>query len=165
MNAISAIINTMSLEEQREFLLFQQKKNRRSDTKNQTLFKLIAKGENQNLDQKLYGKPAKNSYHALCKRLQDALIDFVATKSFATESGAEMDIMKRLLAARIFFEHKQYKVAFRTLAQAEKKAQAIDIYSILTEIYHTKIQYAHLSDTIDLGKLKKIMQQIRSTRP
>ncbi|WP_432412781.1 hypothetical protein [Rasiella sp. SM2506] len=159
MKQIKAIIATFSTEDTREFSLFQQKKNRRGDTKNEALFKLIAKGETEDLDRKLYGKPAKNSYHALCKRLQDSLIDFVATKSFSGETSEELDILKLLLAARIFFEHKQYKVAFKTLAQAEKKATALDVYAILTEIYHTKIQYAHLDTSLDLSKLKVVCQK------
>jgi hypothetical protein len=159
MKQIKAIIDTFSAEDTHDFLLFQQKKNRRGDTKNEALFKLIAKGETEGLDVKLYGKPAKNSYHALCKRLQDSLIDFVATKSFSGESNKELDIMKLLLAARIFFEHKQYKVAFKTLGQAEKKATDKDVYAILTEIYHTKIQYAHLDASLDLSKLKTTCQK------
>ncbi len=159
MKQIKAIINTFSTEEKQEFLLFQQKKNRRGDTKNEGLFKLIAKGETKNLDVKIYGKPAKNNYHALCKRLQDSLVDFVATKSFSGETSEELDILKLLLAARIFFEYKQYKVAFKTLAQAEKKAKALDVYAILTEIYHTKIQYAHLNPSLELTKLKEVCQK------
>ncbi len=159
MKQIKAIIDTFSAEDTREFLLFQQKKNRRGNTKNEALFKLIAKGETKDLDLKLYGKPSKNSYHALCKRLQDSLIDFVATKSFSGETSEELDILKLLLAARIFFEYKQYKVAFKTLLKAEKKAKALDVYAILTEIYHTKIQYAHLDTSLDLSNLKEICQQ------
>lgn len=159
MKQIKAIIDTLSTEDTREFLLFQQKKNRRGDTKNEALFKLIAKGASEDLDIQLYGKRAKNSYHALCKRLQDSLIDFVASKSFSGETSEELDILKLLLAARIFFEHKQYKVAFKTLGQAEKKATALDVYAILTEIYHTKIQYAHVATSLDLSELKATCQK------
>ncbi|RDK84331.1 hypothetical protein [Marinirhabdus gelatinilytica] len=155
MKHIKAIVDTFSEEEAREFLLFQQKKNRRGDTKNEVLFNLIVHGETKNLDEKVYGSPAKNKYHALCKRLQDSLIDFMATKSFSGETSQEMDILKLLLAARILFEYKQYKTAFKTLAQAEKKATALDVYAILTEIYHTKIQYAHLDPSIDLAEVKQ----------
>ncbi len=159
MKQIKAIADLLSVEEKRDFLLFQQKKNRRGDTKNEALFKLIASGETEDLDLQLYGKPSKNSYHALCKRLQDSLIDFVATKSFSSETSEELAILKLLLAARIFFEHKQYKVAFKTLTQAEKKATALDVYAILTEIYHTKIQYAHLDTTVDLAQLKAVCKK------
>lgn len=153
MSAILSIIDTFSEEDKREFVGYLQKKNRRGDSKNINLFKLIDSGKTKDLDITLYGKPARNAYHALCKRLQDNLIDFIASKSFAEETGEEMEILKLLLAARIFFEYKKYKIAFKTLAKAERIATSLDSYAILNEIYHTKIQYAHLNASIDLPKL------------
>lgn len=153
MLAISAIINTLTEEERRAFVLRTNRKNRRSDVKNIELFELITEGKRTNLDIALYGKPAKNAYHALCKRLQDSLIDFVASKSFSTETSEELFVLKLLLASRIFFEQKQIKLGFKTLAKAEKAAKQYDVYSILNEIYHTKIQYAHLSKTLVLQEV------------
>jgi len=147
---ITAIIKTFSEDDKREFLLYLQKKNRRGDTKNTHLFKLIAKGVTQDLDLRLYRKPSKNAYYALCKRLQDSLIDFVASKGFAGETSEELEILKLLLASRIFFEHRQYKIGFKTLEKAERIALELDVYSILNEIYHTKIQYTHLNPKINL---------------
>ena len=151
MKSILAIIGTLSQDERQEFLLQLKRKTRRTDAKNQELFQLIAKGKTQNLDILLYGKPSKNAYHALCKRLHDGLIDFVASKSFATETSEELHLLKLLLASRIFFELKQFKIAFKTLVKAEKIAKSTDLYSILNEIYHTKIQYAHLNSKQNLG--------------
>ena len=159
MNSISIITRTFSEEDKREFLSFLQKKNRRGDTKNSTLFKLIDSGKTQDLDLKLYGKPSKNAYHALCKRLQDSLIDFVASKGFAGETSEEMDVLKLLLASRIFFEHREYKIGFKTLLKAERLALDLDVYSILNEIYHTKIQYAHLNDRLDLSEVIEASQE------
>ena len=159
MNSISIIISTFSEEDKREFLSFLQKKNRRGDTKNSTLFKLIDSGKTQELDLKLYGKPSKNAYHALCKRLQDSLIDFVASKGFAGETSEEMDVLKLLLASRIFFEHREYKIGFKTLLKAERLALDLDVYSILNEIYHTKIQYAHLNAGLNLSEVIEASQE------
>ena len=122
MNSIAIIISTFSKEDKREFLSFLQKKNRRGDTKNSTLFKLIDSGKTQDLDLNLYGKPSKNAYHALCKRLQDSMIDFVASKGFAGETSEEMEVLKLLLASRIFFEHREYKIGFKTLFCQEMQA-------------------------------------------
>ena len=148
MKGLIAIIAVLSEEEKRDFLLHLGRKNRRTDTKNTTLFKLIDAGKTENIDVLLYGKPAKNSYHALCKRLQDSLIDFVASNSFAGETSEELETLKLLLASRIFFERKQYKIAFKTLERAENFAKLTDMYSILNEIYHTKLQYAHLNSRL-----------------
>lgn len=145
MKGLIAILSTLTREEKQEFLLYLKRKNRRTDVKNEKLFKLIDAGKTEGLDITLYGKPARNSFHALCKRLQDTLIDFVASKSFAGETSEELEILKLLLASRIFFEKKQYNVAIKTLEKAEKMALPLELYSILNEIYHTKIQYAHLS--------------------
>ena len=150
MNAISVIISTLSNQERQEFLLSTKRKNRRTDVKNIELFQLIASGKIIDLDIELYGKPSKNAYHAVSKRLQDSLIDFIANRSFNAETSEDFDVLKLLLASRIFFEQKQSKIAFKTLAKAEKVAEQSDMYSILNEIYHTKLQYAHLNRTLVL---------------
>ncbi|PVW14336.1 hypothetical protein [Marixanthomonas spongiae] len=145
MKDISVIINTFSKEDKQEFVRFLKKKNQRGDVKNLQLFKLIDTGKQQDLDILLYGKPSKNAYHALCKRLRDSLVDFTASKGFSGETSEEMEIMKLLLAGRIFLEQKLNKTAFKILAKAEKEALALDLHPILNEIYHTKIQFAHLN--------------------
>ncbi|MBL4662410.1 MAG: hypothetical protein JKY22_02350, partial [Flavobacteriaceae bacterium] len=159
MSDISIIIDTFSEENKREFLSFIQKKNRRGDTKNSALFKLIDSGKTKDIDIQLYGKPSRNAYHALCKRLQDSLIDFIASKGFAGETSEEMDILKLLLASRIFFEHRKYKIGFKTLSKAERTALNLDVYSILNEIYHTKIQYAHLNSKLLLSEVIAASQE------
>lgn len=120
MSSISNIIQQFSEEEQQEVVRFLKKKNRRGDTKNIQLFKLLASGNIEDIDIQLYGKPARNAYHALHKRLQDSIIEFVAAKSFEGETSEELDILQLLLASRIFFEQKQYKIALKTLSKAEK---------------------------------------------
>ncbi len=153
MNTLAQIADILTEEDKRDFLAQLRKKNRRGDTKNIALFRLIEKGSDTNLDVQLYGKPSKNAYHALSKRLHDNLIDFIANKSFQGETSDELEILKLLLASRIFFEHKQYKLGHKTLSKAEKKALQLDLYAILTEIYHTKIQYAHTHPELNLQEL------------
>ena len=150
MSSISNIIQQFSVLERQEFSRYLKQKNRRGDTKNVQLFKFLLSGETDRLDERLYGKPARNAYHALHKRLQDAVIDFVATQSLKGETSEELDILRLLLAARIFFEQKHYKIALKTLAKAEYLAIQYEIYALLTEIYHTKIQYAHLQNRASL---------------
>ncbi|MBQ0740184.1 hypothetical protein J9332_38475, partial [Aquimarina celericrescens] len=66
----------------------------------------------------------------------------------------------------IFFEQKQYKIAFKTIKKAEQKAKEYALFSILNEIYYTQIQYAHLNTSTSLEALlihfknnKKSLQQ------
>lgn len=152
MQGIKDIIDVLTTEERTEFLSFLNKKNRRGDTKNQKLFKLLASENSQELDVAIYGKKSKNALHALSSRLQNSLIDFIATKSFQSESSEELEIFKLILAARILFEYKKPKIAFKILHKAEKQALNLDLYAILTEIYHTKIQYAHLNTKSTLSE-------------
>ncbi len=145
MNTISNIISTLSEEEKGNFISLLRKKNRRNDTKNIQLFKLLDTNQiPKNLDIQLYGKPSKNTYYALYKRLYDNLLDFIALNSFKNETSEELEIFKMLLASRIFFEHKKYVLGFKTINKAEKKALEHDCYSILSELYQTKMQYAHI---------------------
>jgi len=157
MNTISSIIATLSSEEKRSFISTLKQKNKRNDTKNIQLFKLLdtTNDNRKDLDIQLYGKRAKGAFHALCKRLHDNLIDFIATKSFDSETSEEMEILKLLLASRIFFEQKQYKIAIKTIRKATLKAKTYDLFSILHEIYYTKIQYAHVDPETSLDHLIK----------
>ncbi|MHA7058646.1 hypothetical protein ACWGOQ_0015585 [Aquimarina sp. M1] len=151
MNTLSTIIRTLSVEEKRIFIHVLKQKNKRNDTKNIQLFKLLdTSPDNKNLDIQIYGKKSKGAFHALCKRLHDNLIDFIASKSFENETSEEMEIFKLLLASRIFFEQKQYKIALKTIKKAELKAKTYDLFSVLHEIYYTKIQYAHVDPSISL---------------
>lgn len=166
MNTILAIWNTLSDKDKKEFTGFLSKRNRRGDTLNITLIKLITSGKTKDLDIALYGKPSKGAFHALCKRVQDTLIEFIASKSFAEEASEELEVLKLLLAARIFFEQKLNAVAFKTLEKAQVLAKHIDNYALLDEIYHTKIQYSYLNPKWQLSQIvenyernKKLSQQ------
>ena len=152
MNVNFKIIAILSNEDKKRFLLFLKEKNKRQDVKNIDLFKLLdTSREPENIDVLLYGKAAKGAYHALSKRLHDALIDFLATKSFENESSVEMKTLKLLLASRIFFKHQEIEIGFKTLVKAEAKAKKYLLYTVLSEIYLTKLEYTHLSKTIKLS--------------
>ncbi len=154
MSNITPLIHTLTTEEKRSFVVFLKRKNKRSDTKNLQLFRLLdTHTPPKNIDVLLYGKKSKGAYHALSKRLHDSLIDFIASKSFEGETSEEFEILKLLIASRIFFEQKQYKVAFKTIKKAEKKATSYSLFSILHEIYYTQIQYAHTTPDISLEVL------------
>ena len=154
MSVIYSIIATLSEEEKKDFVRNLKLRNKRNDTKNIELFKLLNTSNPSNdLDILLYGKPSKGAYHALCKRLHDSLIDFVATKSFEKESSEEMNALKLVLASRIFFKQDNTYIGFKTLAKAELIAIKYSLFSILNEVYHTQILYAHLNKELDLHQL------------
>ena len=144
MIAIDAIISQFSTEEQQEFIKYLNYKNKRHDTKNVQLFKLLlANHPAKEIPQKLYGKDNKTAYHGLRKRLWSSLLDFMATQSLTHEVSVELDITKRILVARNLLQQKQFKTAFKVLDKAEKKARESLHFSLLNEVYHTQIQYAN----------------------
>ncbi len=151
MNDLKAIVLTFSLEEQQQFVHYLEKKNKRNDTKNIQFFKLLSKEEPvKEIGYKLYKSNKKDAYHALRKRLYNSLIDFIANSKMDEENSVDMQLIKYILAARNLFLHDQTIVAYKILDKAETLAKEHHLFSILNEIYHTKIQYAYTNPNVDL---------------
>lgn len=153
MTSISDIINNFSSEEQQGFLLFLEHRNKTKDPKNVQLFKYLKENKytSKEICSKLYPDNNASAYHALRKRLYDNIIDFIASSNLNNENSLEMNIIKLLIVARNFFQKKQYKVAINILNKAEKKAKEHFQFTLLSEIYHTKIQFAHVSENADIN--------------
>lgn len=152
---LHAIVETLSTEEQQKFISYLEKKNKRSDTKNILLFKLLVKNEHDTsaICESLYQSQKKAAYHALRKRLFQSLIDFIANASLEEENSVDMQIIKYILAARTFLLHNKPKVAYKILDKAQLLAQEHFLFPMLNEIYHTKIQYAHSNPSININQL------------
>ena len=157
MTNLNEIVTTFSKDEKLLFISYLEKKNKRTDTKNVALFKLLSKNEldSKAIFLKLYNKNQKDAYHALRKRLYQSIIDFIANISLEEESSIDMQVIKYILASRTFLLHKQYKVAYKILDKAETIANEHLLFPILNEIYHTKIQYAYANPTEDIELLIK----------
>ncbi|PWH84510.1 hypothetical protein DIS18_08295 [Algibacter marinivivus] len=155
MTELNTIISTFSTEEQQKFISYLAKKNKRNDTKNVALFKLLLKKEqNSNtICKTLYGSQKKDAYHALRKRLYESLIDFTANQSLQEENSTDMQIIKYILAAKSFLQQKHFKIAYKILDKAEKLAKAHDLFPFLNEIYNTQIQFAHAYPSVDIDSL------------
>ena len=160
MNNISSIISTLSLDDKKKFILGLRKRNKRNDTKNIELFLLLDTTEpNENLDLILYGKRAKGAYHALCKRLHDTLIDFIASKNIEEASSKEISALKLVLVARIFFQQQQISIALKTLAKAELIAKKHSLYKTLNEVYQLQLAHAHLHHSISFEEVLQKFQK------
>lgn len=155
MTDLNAIASTFSSDEQQQFIKYLEKKNKRKDTKNIQLFKLLANEDlNSNaLCKSLYKNDNKVAYHALRKRLYQSLIDFIANSNLEEENSIDMQIIKYILASRTFLANNQFKIAYAILDKAEVLAQEHSLFPILNEIYHTKIQYAYLNPSADINAL------------
>jgi len=155
MTDLYAIVATLSSEDEQRFINYLEKKNKRNDTKNIELFKLLAQNEltSKEICQKIYNSNKKDAYHALRKRLYQSLIDFIANINLEEENSVDMQIIKYILASRTFLIHKKSKIAYQILDKAESLAQEHQLFPILNEIYHTKIQYAYLNPSVNIDVL------------
>ena len=160
MNNISLIIATLTAEDKKNFILMLKQRNKRTDAKNIDLFMLLDRQESQeNLDVILYGKSAKGAYHALCKRLHDTLIDFIASKNIEEESSKEMNALKLVMVSRAFFQQQQAVIAFKTLAKAELIARKYALYNTLNEVYELQLAHAHLNELLNFQEVLKKFQK------
>lgn len=152
---IKSIIDTFNPEDQQKFIVYLEQKNKRKDTKNIKLFKLLAKDKDDSkaICKQLYKTTRSNAYHALRKRLFQSLIDFTANKNLEDENSIDMQIIKYIIASRAYLLQKNYDIAYKILDKAERLADEHLLFPILNEIYHTKIQYAPNYSKIDLEKL------------
>ncbi|MCD2260661.1 hypothetical protein [Psychroserpens luteolus] len=152
---LNAIVSTFSSEDEQRFINYLEKKNKRNDTKNIQLFKLLVQDEltSKEMCQSIYNNNSKDAYHALRKRLYQSLIDFIANNNLEEENSVDMQIIKYILASRTFLIHKKPKIAYQILDKAETLAQEHYLFPILNEIYHTKIQYAYLNPLADIDDL------------
>ncbi|MEE9363608.1 MAG: hypothetical protein V3U92_13500 [Cellulophaga sp.] len=165
MNHLNKLIDTFTTEERLSFINFLEKKNKRTDTKNIQLFKLLATNHTNTKEIcfLLYKKENSAAYHALRKRLYQSIIDFIANINLEKVNTTELQTIKYLIAARNFMFQKQFYIAFKILDKAEKLAKEHFLFSLLNEIYHTQIQYAYATPTIDIDILvAKFDQNMKS---
>ncbi|RZS92168.1 hypothetical protein [Aquimarina brevivitae] len=162
MYSISDITSILTAQEKQQFIRYLKKKNKKHSIKNITFFELLNQGKKEKeIETLLYKKSEKAAYHALRKRLKDALLDFIAITNFESETSEEFDILKLLLCSRIFFEQRNYSLAFNLLKKAELKAMELDQYGLLNEIYYTKIQHINYDARLNL---QEVLLQYKSNK-
>lgn len=149
MNTLQQVISIMYANECKEFKAHLNKQSKRKDVNNIRLFDMLKTDDIIGI-KKLYPFENSAAYHAIRKRLYDTLIDFMANRTFVNDTSAEHEILKLVVVSRKFFELKLAKAAFKCLARAEARAQQLEHYSLLNEIYGVAIQYAHLDPAVDI---------------
>ena len=155
MNAIQEVIHLMNDEDIKVFSLYLDKKNKRKDVRNTELFNLLKTDDIKVKKKSFPDKKSADAYHALSKRLYDTLVEFMANRSFENDTSDEHAVLRLLVVSRLFFEHKLTKAAFKSLAKAESIATELEHFSLLNEIYHTQIQFAHLNPALPLDEVIK----------
>ncbi len=158
---LKQILSSFTTEKQQQFINYLDKKNKRKDAKNIQLTHLLLRDNYspKEISEKLYGKQNKVALHALRKRLFYSIIDFTADTNIKEENSLDMKLIKYILSARSFLEKNQIKVGYQILYKAEIIAKENQFFTILNEIYHTKIQYSYANTFLNLEELIIIFQQ------
>ena len=152
---LKEVLSTFTKEQQQDLIIFLDKRNKRKDAKNGQLVKLLLEDHlsSTEISHKLYGKQNKVALHALRKRLFQSLIDFTANMSMKEENSIDILLIKYILSARSFLKKGQTKVGYQILDKTTFIAKEYQLFAILNEVYHTKIQYAHLQQNQNLSLL------------
>tara|TARA_B110000285_G_scaffold50594_1_gene57506 strand:+ start:109 stop:1581 length:1473 start_codon:yes stop_codon:yes gene_type:complete len=143
MSSIKSLIQLLSDKERRKFVAYLNKKNKRHDVRNIELFNALIKGGETNVKSKI----TANAYNVLYKRLKDSLLDFMANLTLESETATEIQLIKRVVLSRKLLVHGQHKLGIKILSGVEAKANEINHYSILSEVYHTLIEHSHRENT------------------
>lgn len=149
MNALQELMNILDDIDSKAFERYLIKKNKRLEKQDIKLFELLKTNDTDSIIN-LYAGKNLPAYHALRKRLYDSLVDFMANRAFENDTSQEHEVLRLIVIGRKFLELKLIPTAFKCLVKAEVKAQQLEHYSLLNEIYSIQVQYAHQQDKFAL---------------
>lgn len=155
MISIHDLISLQNEKEKAAFIQYLERRNKRHDTKNISLYNDFLNGN----DKRLLNEVNANSYNALKKRLCDQLIDFSASNVLSNELSAENKVIKTIAIARRLFRAGHVHSGLTLLKRAEKLAFALEHHSLLNEIYHSMIEFSHHAENADLESLFKKLER------
>lgn len=157
---LERLVSVLSEEEKSRFVMYLGSLNKRKDTKNIDLFKCLVDGmSSKEIPTALYGNDNKRAYHALRIRLQKNIIDYLGQDGLQTEALEEVGIYKLVFLGRKFLQKQHYEIGTEFLFLAKEKAVKVQHYVLLNEIYHSLIQYAHMSKDLVLEDLIFVHEQ------
>lgn len=157
--------------EQRQFIQFLQKKNKRKDVKNISYFKHVvdAKLTEKEIKELLYPEGNFGAYHAMRKRIIDDLALYLSDQTKYYEKSDEVEVSKLILAAHHQLQKEHIELGLFLLKKAEKWALELENYVQLHQIHHIHLQYVHkdknivVEDLIERSK-KNQMKMIREEK-
>lgn len=144
MDTLRSIVKTMKSQEIKDFRKFIHSQKKLEKRKDLELFDLLVKETpDQDLEIKLYGKPNKDAYHAVRKRLTGKLTDFIVLKRLEEDTTSSTSLMGLIALARYFFERRSDELAWNYLKTAESKAKSAEQFDLLNTIYLLQIEHWH----------------------
>lgn len=159
MDNLKTIIETFSLEDQREFAAFVKRQRKTKNRKDLELFKILVQPKSykpKEIVALLYPlKPNKVAYHALRKRLMRHVMDFVVLKRMEEDSSTSSSIMGMISLARYLFDKGSERIAWLFLHKAEKSANEAEFFDLLNTIYNLQIEHAQSEFADELFEIIK----------
>jgi len=144
-----SLFKILEKEQKSRFLTFLKTKNKVKKTRNIELFKAQEAGNTKNLENEI----GPNAFRGLKKRLKDSLIEFLSNELIKNEVTQEIKIIKELVVARKLMDLGCYNDGFKMLLKLKDKANSIDHFSLINEIYHTLIEYSYLDSAPNQDEL------------
>jgi hypothetical protein len=144
MDTLRSIVKTLKTQEIKDFRKFIHNQKKLEKRKDLELFDLLVKEiPDQDLEINLYGKPNKDAYHAVRKRLTGKLTDFIVLKRLEEDTTSSSSLMGLISLARYFFERRADELAWGYLKSAESKAMKAEQFDLLNTIYLLQIEHWH----------------------
>ncbi len=150
-----SLFKILEKEQKNRFLTFLKTKNKVKKTRNIELFKAQEAGSTKSLENEV----GSNAFRGLKKRLKDSLIEFLSNELIKNEVTQEIKIIKELVVARKLMDLGYYNDGFKMLLKLKDKANSIDHFSLINEIYHTLIEYSYLDSAPNLDELYAVLIQ------
>ncbi len=142
---LKEIIQTLSLNEQKEFRIFINRQKVKSSRKDLDLFDMLSVEKwytSAEMMTKLYGRNNPSAYHMVRKRLVNHLTDFIVLKRMDDDTTASSSIMGLISLSSYLFERRCNRLGWHYLLKSEQSALKNEIYDLLDNIYNLQMEHA-----------------------
>lgn len=168
MNDLTELVGILNKEEARSLKIYLNRTNATGERKDEHLFDAIRKQypeyNEAEIFEALYGEAGnKNALYRLKNRLQNEINKSLTIQYY--DQSDYSNILHHILLARIFLRKNAYKVSFRYLKKAERKALKSENLHLLDLIYNHQIRLSHETLLVDpaeyIEKRKQNRRQLR----
>ncbi len=159
MDHLESLINSLESTTYKAFIKHLQSKNKREDVKNITLLEIIKTNDINKL-KKLYPniQDSRAAYHALRKRLQDSLLQFLTEYRVDNQDSETLLAVQYMMLGNILVGKQLYALANKQLLKAEVLALKTEQFSLLNEIYQLQLRFVHTYDPDQIEALAAKME-------
>jgi len=153
MDDLAQLIDLLNNQDKVDFKNFLNRKNKHKDVKNIRLFNILETDDIKSINKLYSDKKNKDAYHALRKRLQDNVIQFLSQRALESKDSAVYEILRNLVVARFLLENNLEKIGLKSLDRAERLAVQEEQFGLVNEVFLLRMQYAHLDQDLAFDRL------------